>query len=316
MMVSVHVSDTADVLGESPESVAPAAPASVSADAQGGGGNGATNAQVNAEANPEGAAAPRQRRDPTIHAARHAIEVLRCISQARPEIGVSEIARRVGMHKSSVSRLISTLEAQHVVERNRDTDRVSLGTGLLAIAAPLMAKVGISQASRLRMAKLAEDSAETVNLSVWDGREGVSVDQTLGPNAITHFAAPGQANPAHCTAAGKVLLAFSSAADIKLVLSGELGRYTEHTITDAEKLREQIEQIRRDGFAVNHGEFSAEAGAVAALVRDIHGYPSAALTITVPMYRFGEDRERALLALVREAANDISGQILLPNSGR
>lgn len=267
-------------------------------------------------ANESAAAPPRQRRDPTIHAARHAIEVLRCISQARPEIGVSEIARRVGMHKSSVSRLVSTLEAQHVVERNRDTDRVSLGTGLLAIAAPLMAKVGVSQASRQRMAKLAEDSAETVNLSVWDGRESVSVDQTLGPNAITHFAAPGQANPPHCTASGKVLLAFSSKADIEWVLAGELARYTDNTIVDVAILREQIKQIERDGFAVNHGEFSAEAGAVAALVRDIHGYPSAALTITVPMYRFGPEREQALLALVREAANDISGQILLPGSGR
>jgi DNA-binding IclR family transcriptional regulator len=253
--------------------------------------------------------AVRKPRDPTVHAARHAIEILRCISQAQPEIGISEIARRVGMHKSSVSRLISTLEAQRVVERNHVTDRICLGVGLMAIVAPLMSRAGVSQASRARMSKLADRSGETVNLSVWDGRVSVSVDQTLGPNAITHFAAPGKANPPHCTASGKILLAFASEADISAILASELTEYTDRTETDPEVLRRQLAHIRATGVAVNRGEFSAEAGAVAALVRDLHGLPSAALTITVPIYRFSPARERELLDLVQEAARDISGQL-------
>lgn len=248
-------------------------------------------------------------RDSTVHAARHAIEILRCIAQAQPEIGVSEIARRVGLHKSSVSRLISTLEAERLVQRYPDTDRVGLGLGLIAITAPLLSKVGISHASRLRMAKLAEQSAETVNLSVWDGREGVSVDQTLGPNAVTHFAPPGRMNPAHCTATGKVLFAFAPMADIEAILAGELTRYTDRTVTDPAALRKEIARTRASGSAINRGEFSEDAGAVAALVQDVHGKPAAALAITVPMFRFSKARERELLDLVREAAQEISGRI-------
>lgn len=256
------------------------------------------------------APAPRQAgRDPTVHAAAHAIQILRCISQAQPEIGVSDIARIVKLHKSSVSRLIATLEAQRVVERNPTTDRISLAPGLIAIAAPLINQLGISQASRQRMAALARESAETVNLSIWDGREGISIDQTLGPSAITHYATPGQNNPAHCTATGKALLAFASEADIQAVLRGEFVRYTARTITDPIVLQKELVQIRKSGTAVNRGEFSEDAGAVAAIVRNVNGQPVTALAITVPMYRFSKARERMLLELVSAAAQDISGHI-------
>jgi len=258
---------------------------------------------------PGAPAAGAGRRDPTVHAARHAIEILRCISQSQPEIGVSDIARQIGLHKSSVSRLVATLQAQRVVERNPHTDRVGLAPGLIAIAAPLINQMGISQASRQRMARLAEDSAETVNLSIWGGREGISIDQTLGPSAITHYAAPGQNNPAHCTAAGKVLLAFASEADQAAVLAEPLTRYTERTITDPAALRKELQRARETGTAVNRGEFSEDAGAVAAIVRNASGQPTVALAITVPMYRFSKARERKLLELVRDAARDISGYI-------
>ncbi len=249
------------------------------------------------------------RRDPTVHAARHVIEILRCISQSHPEVGVSDIARHVKLHKSSVSRLIATLVAQRVVERNAMTDRVCLAPGFLAIAAPLINQMGVSQASRQRMSALARESAETVNLSIWDGREGISIDQTLGPNAITHYATPGQNNPPHCTAAGKVLLAFASAADVQAVMSGEFVRYTPRTQTDPVALAKELNRIRETDTAVNRGEFSEDAGAVAAIVRNVHGQPTAALAITAPMFRFSKARERVLLDLVRAAAQDISGCI-------
>lgn len=266
-------------------------------------------ARVARKTGPDVTPAESGRRDPTVHAARHAIEVLRCISRSHPEIGVSDIAREIGLHKSSVSRLVATLEAERLVERNPATDRVGLAPGLISIAAPLMNQMGISHATRQRMAQLAEESAETVNLSVWDGRQGISIDQTLGPSAITHFAAPGQHNPAHCTATGKVLLAFASEADQRVLLASRLPRFTDRTITDPDALRAALERIRATGTAVNRGEFSEDAGAVAAIVRTVNGQPSLALAITVPLYRFNKARERKLLELVRDAARDLSGHI-------
>ncbi|CAH1658302.1 MULTISPECIES: IclR family transcriptional regulator [unclassified Chelatococcus] len=249
------------------------------------------------------------KREPTVHAVRHAVELLRCIAQAQPEITISEVARRIGLHKSSVSRLIATLVAEHILERSPQTDGVRLGFGLVALAAPLLSGTGLPQAARARIATLAERSGETVNLSIWDGGQAVSVFQALGTNAITHYAAPGQSNPAHCTASGKLLLAFASDVEIERILAEPLTRYTEHTCTDPAILASELPRIRTEGRAINRGEFASDVGAVAALVRDMDGRARAAVTITVPMYRFSPERETDLLALVEVTASDISAQL-------
>lgn len=249
------------------------------------------------------------KRPPTVHAVRHAVEVLRCISQAQPEIGISELARRVGMHKSSVSRLISTLAAAHLVERNAQTERVRLGFGLVALASPLLSGSGLTQAAGPKLTALAERSGETVNLSVWDGRQAISVYQALGTNAITHYAAPGQSNPAHCTASGKLLLAFAAASEIDEILSSPLQQFTEHTRTSPVVLRQELQKIRAEGLAINHGEFANDVGAVAAVVRNMDGQAAAVVTITVPIYRFSPSRQTELLSLVDAAGREISAQL-------
>ena len=249
------------------------------------------------------------KREPTVHSVRHAVELLRCIAQAQPEISISEAARRVGLHKSSVSRLIATLVAEHLVERNPQTEGVRLGFGLVALAAPLLSGSGLPQVARARIAALAERSGETVNLSIWDGSQAVSVFQALGTNAITHYAAPGQSNPAHCTASGKLLLAFAASAEIERVLAGPLTRYTERTCTDPAVLARELPQIRREGRAVNRGEFAIDVGAVAAIVRDMDGQARAVVTVTLPMYRFSQEREADLLAMVEATASEISAQL-------
>jgi len=246
---------------------------------------------------------------PTVAAVKHAIDVLRVIAGGGSPLGISQIARNVGLHKSTVSRLVATLEAEHLVERAPGSDRVRLGLGLAALAASVLPGLGLSQASRPRLAALAELSGETVNLGVWTGQEAISVDQAVGTSAITHYAAPGQSNPAHSTATGKLLLAFAPADEIDAVLSAPLTAHTPHTTTDPETLRNQLLPIRRDGWAINIGEFAEDVGAVAAAVRDHSGTTVAAITITVPMYRFGEQRRGELLAMVRETAAAVSAQL-------
>ena len=159
------------------------------------------------------------------------------------------------------------------------------------------------------VAALAERSGETVNLSVWDGHQAISVYQALGSNAITHYAAPGQINPAHCTASGKLLLAFASEHEIDKILSGKLHRFTEHTKTSSATLRKELVQIRAEGSAINYGEFANDVGAVAAVVRNMDGHAQAVVTITVPIYRFSSERQAMLIEMVVATASAISAQL-------
>jgi DNA-binding IclR family transcriptional regulator len=244
----------------------------------------------------------------SVLAVRHALQVLRCLSGEGP-LGVSELASRVGLHKSSVSRLVATLVEDDLVERDADSRRVRLGAGLLSLSAPLLGKVRIADAARPHLADLAALCGETISLSIWDGAGAVNLEQALGARAVKHYAPPGSRNPAHCTASGKLLLAHAPPAAVERVVARGLPRYTPRTIVGAVALRGEIALIRRKGFALNAGEYSSDVGGLAAPVRDAKGQVVAAVTATVPMYRFASSRRLQLLDMLLHAADGVSERV-------
>ena len=236
----------------------------------------------------------------------HAIEILRALSSETPLLGISDIASIVGLHKSTVSRTVATLEEDDLVERDAITRRIRVGPGLLSLAAPLLAGVRVVDAALPHLADLAQRSGETISLSVWDGAGAVNLEQVLGANAVKHYAAAGSRNPAHATAAGKLLLAFAPDAARERAMRRELRRFTPRTICSRAALLAEIAAIRRQGYAVNDGEWSLDVGAVAAPVRNESGAVIAAVTATVPIYRFGAANRRPLIDLVRDTAGKVS----------
>jgi DNA-binding IclR family transcriptional regulator len=251
----------------------------------------------------------RARRDPFVTAVRHAVQVLRSFSADAPHQGVSEIARRIGLHKSSVSRLVGTLEQDQLLERDRETGRIRLGPGLISLAAPLLANVKVVEVARPYLAELAQHSGETISLSIWDGAGAVNLEQALGGNAIAHYAPQGSRNPAHCTASGKLLLAFAAPGELERIFAQQLDRYTERTVCEPDKLRAEVATIRARGYAINAGEFALDVGAVAAGVHDSSGRVVSAITATVPMYRFEAARRRSLIAMVQATAAKLSTRL-------
>jgi DNA-binding IclR family transcriptional regulator len=248
-------------------------------------------------------------RTPHVLAVRHAVEMLRCLASDTPLLGVSEIASVVGMHKSSVSRMVATLEEDGLVERDPASRRIRLGPGLLSLAAPLLASVRVVETAQPQLVELAQRSGETISISVWDGAGAVNLAQVLGRKAVKHYAAPGSRNPAHASASGKLLLAFASADTADRVLRRELRRFTPRTICTRSALLAEIATIRRQGYAVNEGELSLDVGGLAAAIRNDSANVVAAITATVPMYRFATTNRRQLVELVRDAADRVSARL-------
>jgi len=251
----------------------------------------------------------RRARATSVRSVRHAVDVLRCLASDPPLFGVGEIASIVGLHKSSVSRMVATLEEHDLVERDASSRRVRLGPGLLGLVAPLLATLRVAETGLPQLVELAQRCGETISISVWDGAGAVNLEQVLGARAVKHYAARGSRNPAHATASGKLLLAFASAATVERVLSRDLRRFTPRTIGTRSALLAEIAVIRRQGYAINEGEFSIDVGAVAAPVRNDRGVVVAAITATVPMYRFAVPGRRALIEQVREAADRVSARL-------
>jgi DNA-binding IclR family transcriptional regulator len=255
------------------------------------------------------AAASAPRRE-TIGAVEHAIDLLRCLSEATSAVGVNDIARRIGLHKSSVSRIAKTLENVQLIERDSATGRLSLGVGIVTLAAPALARFQVRDVIRPLLSRLAAQTGETFSFSVWDGREAVSIEQAPGSNAVRAFSTPGHRNPGHATAAGKVLLAHMGEAAIEEYCAKPLHRFTERTITDARSLKAELARCRKQLCAINTGEFECDVGAVSAIVFDRQSRVFGAVTATAPLYRFAQTRRTELAKAVVQCAAELSGRLV------
>jgi DNA-binding IclR family transcriptional regulator len=259
--------------------------------------------------------ATRKRKSPaparrgTIAAVDHAIDLLRCLSEAGAALGTNDVARRIGIHKSSVSRLAGTLERARLVQRDAQTGRLSLGMGLVTLAAPVLANFQLRDVVRPSLEKLAATIGETVSFGVWDGHQAVSIEQVPGSNSVSAFSRPGHRDPGHATAVGKVLLAHLGEAAIDSYCAGPLRRFTETTITSVAALKTELARCRAHRYAINAGELESDVGAVSAIVFDSRGQPLGAITATVPMYRFKPARRTELAKIARDYAEALCARL-------
>src|SRR5438094_2545092 len=136
-----------------------------------------------------------------------AISILETLADAGEELGVTELGRRLGVHKATASRLVSTLAEHGLVERSPDSDRYRLGLGLVRLATAATAGLDLIREARPVLDQLAEQTGETANLAVLDGKAVVNIDQVTPAHQVVNVNWVGRRTPLHCTSSGKVLLA-------------------------------------------------------------------------------------------------------------
>jgi IclR family acetate operon transcriptional repressor len=244
-----------------------------------------------------------------IQSVQRAIRLLKAFDNGPTELGVSELSRRVALHKSTVSRLLATLEREGLLERVPETDKYRLGFMLVRLAGQVTHFGDVRAAARPMLVELSENSRETVHLAVLDGDEVINVEQISGPHLVRDTNWVGRRTPLHCVANGKALLAFRAPADIERVLIGQLPRFTNRTITDPKRLRAELADVRGRGYAQAIGEIEEGLNAVAAPVRDAAGAVVAAVSISGPAYRVKADRIAELGTLTISAAAKISARL-------
>jgi DNA-binding IclR family transcriptional regulator len=246
---------------------------------------------------------------PRIAAIQHAIAVLSAFSAGEPLLGVNEIARRIRLHKSTVSRILATLQDAHLVERDPASGRFTLGAGIVALAGPLLANLNVREVAQPYLRQLADETGESVSLSIWNHGEAVNVDQVFGPGLIQHIAPVGSRNPAHCTATGKLFLACAPPDEVRAILGRGFPRFTERTIGDAETLLLELERVRTNGYAINDRELADNLIAVAAPVRDHRGQVVAAVGVSAPAFGDVPARLDQFAVLVKATAAGISRRL-------
>jgi DNA-binding IclR family transcriptional regulator len=236
--------------------------------------------------------------------------VLRALRAADGSAGVSAVARKTGLPKSTVSRLLSSLEAVGMVERVDSAGAYAIGHGLVDLAGAAMGVTPLKEVSRPYLRELTESLGESSGLTVPDGDTALYIDNIAVDTSVRTRDWTGMRFPYHTIAGGLAMLMTWSDVSIDQFVGHGLEAFTENTVTTRAELESRLIQARRDGYAWTIGDFDVDINGVAAPVRNADGYAIAALSAFGPSYRFPGDRDAEDIGeIVRETSRLVQNHI-------
>ena len=237
------------------------------------------------------------------------VRLLKAFSEEQVEIGISDLAKRLGVAKSTVHRLAVTLVAEGMLERNPDTGKYRLGLALFRLGSLVRQRMTVSSEARQLLRELREKVNETVHLAVLDGHEIMYVYNLESTQAIRMRSDVGVRKPAYCTAEGQAILAFQPPDVVERVTLAGLPARTPQTITDAQELRKALELVRQRGCAIEDEESEVGMRCIAAPIRNDSGEVVAAMGVAGPVSRLSKKALTSFIPHVIETAAAISARL-------
>ncbi len=248
--------------------------------------------------------------DAALTTVQNAARLLKAFLSRDEPLGPSELGRRLGLGKSTVHRLLTTLTAEGLLEQDPRTGGYRLGIVMFELGEAVRVHMDLHAAAGPVLGMLREETRETAQVGVLDRGEVVYVDRLESSHTLRLFTETGRRVPAHCSSSGKVLLAFlPEQARAGLLDSLPLPALTPDTITDPALLYAELDQVRARGWAEAVNEREIGVASIAAPVRDHRGDVVAAISIGAPIIRLGAAQRRRLARPVMEAGDAVSRRL-------
>ena len=238
-----------------------------------------------------------------------AIELLKAFSEDEVELGISTLAKRLGVAKSTAHRLATTLVSENLLEQDRATGKYRLGIALFRLGTLVRRRMNVSEVARPHLFSLRETTNETVHLAILDGTDIMYVYFLESTQAIRMRSDLGLRKPAYCTAEGQAILAFSPPEVVAAVIRNGLPARTPNTITEADKLARALDGVRARGCAVDDEESEVGVRCVAAPIRNDAGEVVAAVGVAGPVSRLSKRSLSAFMPHVIRTADAISARL-------
>lgn len=249
----------------------------------------------------------REKTNYVIQSVAHALDVLEQFSGEVDELGVTELSKRLKLHKNNVFRLLATLESRGYIEQNKATENYRLGIRCLQLGHTYLGQMGLLRQALPIMERVAKSCQETVYLAQLQRGAVVPVQSVEADQPVRTVSLLGQSLPLHCTAAGKVHLAFESEEEIKNALPEGLGKHTDRTITRRAELIADLRKVAERGYGQDSGEYLADLGSIAVPIRDYTRAVVGSLAIIAPEYRLTPERvEKEVAPAALRAGKDVS----------
>ena len=238
-----------------------------------------------------------------------AMRLLKAFSEADVELGISALASRLGVAKSTAHRLAVTLVAERMLEQNPDNGRYRLGTALFRLGALVRQRMNVSNEGRPFLFELREQTNESVHLAILEGADIMYVYNLESTHAIRMRSDIGVRKPAYCTAEGLAILAYRPQEVVDLVVRHGLKPRTPQTITDAKALHKALDAVRLRGCAIEDEQSEVGMRCIAAPIRDDAGSVVAAVGIAGPVSRLSKKAVAAFIPHVIGTAEAISRRL-------
>ena len=239
-----------------------------------------------------------------------ASNILKYFTKGKGQFKISELACELHLDRSTIYRILLSLEKCGLVEKDKETGGYSLGLFTFEIGNAYLNRIDLPKVSKPIMTDLALKVQETVHLAVLSGTEIVYVDKVDSPRPLGIMSKIGQRAPLHCTALGKVLLAFQPEDELKRILRQlKLIALTSNTIISRQRLMEELRAIRRQGYALDHREIEEDVECIGAPIRNHLGDVIAALSISGPQSKIHTPQEKEFVSSVVKAAGLISSKL-------
>lgn len=243
---------------------------------------------------------------PKIQSIDRAVLILKCFSEKRKELKLSEIADELDLSKSTVHGIISTLRYHGLIDQDEATQKYSLGLYLMELGDIVTNSLNIRNITTPIISAVCNKLDETVHIGKLDGGEVVYVDKMESNQSMRIFTNIGARNPAYCTGVGKAMLAYLNQETVFKILPEKLEQITLTTIADKSDLIKELNKIRENGYCIDNEENNIGLTCVAAPIFDYSGKAKYAISVSGPTIRMTEEKISEAIGIVKEAAKEIS----------
>jgi len=242
-----------------------------------------------------------------INSVDRALQILQLFSLQKPEWGVSEISRELNLYKSCIHNTLYTLLHKGFVNQNTNNGKYRLSIKFFELGSIVLENIDLRKIAHPYLEKLSREFNETVHLGILSDGEVLSIEREKSNQSLQHQIYIGKRAPLHCTGVGKSLLAFFDTEKIeRIIQEKELKKYTENTITDINQLKIELQQIRKQGYAVDNMEHEPGVRCIAAPIRDYHGKVIASFSLSGPAFRISKEKIPLIKEKVIECCRLIS----------
>ncbi|MGO4927852.1 IclR family transcriptional regulator [Fundicoccus sp. Sow4_D5] len=250
-----------------------------------------------------------EKRSGQLSSVKNALKILKSFTTTQPVKRVSDLAEELGVSKSTVSRLISTLVSEDFLAPDTETAGYRLGYSVLTLGGALTSTNELYREVAPVLNNIVLQTGESAHVAVLEGQDVIYLNKNTGPYYSNILTSVGAHNAAYAASSGKVILAEADPEVIDQMFEDGVKAYTEHTITNPIKFKKELEKVRRQGYAMSIEEITKNNYSIAVPVRDMSGKIACAITVVGPLSRVNKGKLEQFIKIMKEAAHDASERL-------